>query len=113
MPAALLARFGRATAEQVGTHIEERMAAPRQRGFRARFAGRELQPGGERGVRARVLRQFAQPTGMGPAGAAAMGGPVMGGMVPMGGAGMGAAPMGMGSHSAGAGHPRHGVWAAA
>ena len=39
MPAALLARFGRATAEQVVEHIEERMAAPRQRGFRARFAG--------------------------------------------------------------------------
>ena len=45
MPAALLARFGRATAEQVVTHIEERMAAPRRRGFRARLAGRELQPG--------------------------------------------------------------------
>ena len=29
MPAALLARFGRATAEQVVEHIEERMAAPR------------------------------------------------------------------------------------
>ena len=48
MPAALLARFGRATAEQVVTHIEERMAAPRRRGFRGRFAGRELQPGSER-----------------------------------------------------------------
>ena len=31
MPAALLARIGRATAEQVVTHIEERMAAPRRR----------------------------------------------------------------------------------
>ena len=31
MPAALLARFGRATAEQVFEHIEERMAAPRRR----------------------------------------------------------------------------------
>ena len=29
MPAALLARFGRVTAEQVVQHIEERMAAPR------------------------------------------------------------------------------------
>ena len=48
MPAALLARIGRATAEQVVTHIEERMAAPRRRGFRARFADRELQPGSER-----------------------------------------------------------------
>ena len=40
MPAALLARFGRAAAEQVVEHVEERMAAPRERGFRARFAGR-------------------------------------------------------------------------
>ena len=45
MPGALLARFGRAKAEQVVTHIEEWMAAPPQRGFRARFAGRELRPG--------------------------------------------------------------------
>ena len=29
MPAALLARFGRVTAEQVVQHVEERMAAPR------------------------------------------------------------------------------------
>ena len=32
MPAALLARIGRATAEHVVEHIEERMAAPRRRG---------------------------------------------------------------------------------
>ena len=87
MPAALLARFGRATAEQVVTHIEERMAAPRQRGFRARFAGRELRSGQERDFALGFLTQFAQPMGMGPAGAAAMGG---------------AAPMGMGSHAPGA-----------
>ena len=31
MPAALLAPFGRATAEQVGTHLEEWVAAPCQR----------------------------------------------------------------------------------
>ena len=48
MPAALLARFGRATAEQVVDVVEERMAAPRDRAFRARFAGREFQPGRER-----------------------------------------------------------------
>ena len=96
MPAALLARIGRATAEQVVTHIEERMAAPRQRGFRARFAGRELQPGGERDFALGFLSSFA-PMGMGPVGAAPMGGAVMGGSA------MGAAPMAMGSHSAGAG----------
>ena len=82
VPAALLARFGRATAEQVVTHIEERMAAPRRRGFRARFAGRELRLGQERDFALGLMSQFAQPMGMGPAGAA---------------------PMGMGSHAAGAG----------
>ena len=93
MPAALLARFGRATAEQVVTHIEERMAAPRRRGFRARFAGREFQPGSERDFALGFLSSFARPMGMGPAGAAPMGGAAMGG----------AAPMGMGSHAAGPG----------
>ena len=82
IPAALLARFGRATAEQVVTHIEERMAAPRRRGFRARFAGRELQPGQERDFALGLVSQFA----------------------PMGtGSHPGVAPMGMGSHAAGAG----------
>ena len=92
MPAALLARFGRATAEQVVTHIEERMAAPRRRGLRARFAGREFQPGSsERGFALGFLSQFAQPMGAGPVGAA-----------PMGGAAVdGAAPMAMGTHAAG------------
>ena len=93
MPAALPARFGRATAEQVVEHIEERMAAPRQRGFRARFAGRELQPGNERDFARGFLSQFAQPMGTGPAGTGPMGGAVMGG----------AAPMAMGSHPAGVG----------
>ena len=88
VPAALLARFGRATAEQVVTHIEERMAAPRRRGFRARFAGRELRSGQERDFALGLVSQFARPMGMGPAGAAPMGGGF---------------PMGMGSHPAGAG----------
>ena len=92
IPAALLARFGRATAEQVVEHIEERMAAPRQRGFRARFAGRELQPGSERAFALGFLSQFARPMGAGQAVAA-----------PMGGALVGAAPMAMGSQAAGAG----------
>ena len=91
MPAALLARFGRATAEQVVEHIEERMAAPRRRGFRARFAGQELQRGGERDFALGFLSSFA-PMGSHAAGAA-----------PMGGAAMGAAPMAMGSHAAGPG----------
>ena len=61
MPAALLARFGRATAEQGVTHIEERMAAPGRRGFRGRFAGRDFQPGSERDFALGFLTQFAQP----------------------------------------------------
>ena len=85
------------------------MAAPRQRGFRARFAGRELQPGGEREFALGFLTQFAQPMGMGPAGAAQMGGPGMGGMAPMGGAAMGVGSMAMGSHAAGARMPGMGV----
>ena len=93
MPAALLARFGRATAEQVVTHIEERMAAPRQRGFRARFAGREFQPGSERDFALGFLSSFAQPMGMGPAGAVPIHGAAMGG----------GTPMGMGSHTGAAG----------
>ena len=87
MPAALLARFGRATAEQVVEHVEERMAAPRRRGFRARFAGRELQPGSERDFALGFLSSFA-PMGMGAPGGAPMGG---------------ATPMAMGSHAAGPG----------
>ena len=98
MPAALLARFGRATAEQVVTHIEERMAAPRRRGFRARFAGRELRPGRERDFALGFLSSFA-PMGAGMAGAVPMGGAAMGG----------AAPMGMGSRAAVAGVPGAGL----
>ena len=82
MPAALLARFGRATAEQVVEHVEQRMAAPRERGFRARFAGREFRPGMERDFALGFLSQFEQPMGMGPGGAS-----------PMGAASMGAHPM--------------------
>ena len=88
MPAALLARFGRATAEQVVEHVEARMAAPRERGFRARFAGRELRPGSERDFALGFLSQFGQPMGMAPAGAGPMS------ANPMGAASTGAFPMG-------------------
>ena len=77
MPSPLLAPFGRATAEQVVQHIEERMVAPRQRGFRARFAGRELLPEQRAGLRARLSCRSSRR--------------LMGG-VPM----QGAAPMAMG-----------------
>ena len=69
MPAALLARFGRAAAEQVVEHVEERMAAPRERGFRARFAGREFRPGMERDFAIGFLSQFGQRMGASPMGA--------------------------------------------
>ena len=90
MPAAPLARIGRATAEQVVTHIEERMAATRRRGFTARFAGRELQPSSEREFAFGFLSSFAQPMGTGPAGGAPMHGAAMA-AAPMSGVAMGGA----------------------
>ena len=87
MPAALLARFGRATAEQVVEHVEQRMSAPRSKGFRGRFAGRELRPGMGRDFALDFLSRFGQARGMGPEGAGPMD------ANPMGGASMGANPM--------------------
>ena len=90
IPAALLARFGRATAEHVVTHIEERLIATRERGFRARFAGRELRPGQERDFALGLVSQFAQPSGMAGSGMAPMGSGYT-------------APMGMTTHTAAGG----------
>ena len=56
MPRALLARFGRTAAVHVVEHVEERLAAPREPGFRGRFAGRELRRGMERDVALNFLR---------------------------------------------------------
>ena len=67
--AALLARFGRASAQHVVEHVEERMARPREPGFRARFAGRDVQPGMERDFALGLLSQFDQPAGTNPMGA--------------------------------------------
>ena len=103
MPAALLARFGRATAEQVVEHIEERMAAPRERGFRARFAGRELRPGMERNVAHGLLSQFGQPMG---AGAAPMGAHIPGAGI--GSLGMAGQDLRMGGRAAMPGGPNGG-----
>ena len=58
LPRALLARFGRTAAVHVVEHVEERLAAPRQPGFRGRFAGRELRRGMERDIALSFLRQF-------------------------------------------------------
>ena len=48
LPRALMARFGRTAAVHVVERVEERMAAPREAGFEAQFAGRQLRPGMER-----------------------------------------------------------------
>ena len=72
IPAALLARFGRSTAEQVVDQVEERMAAPREGGFRARLLGREYRPGMESDFAVGVLSSFA-PRGMSSAGGSALG----------------------------------------
>ena len=45
LPQALMARFGRTVAVHVVERVEERMAAPREVGFEAQFAGRQLRPG--------------------------------------------------------------------
>ena len=117
LPRALLARFGRTAAVHVVEHIEERLAASREPGFRGRFAGRDLRRGMEREMALNLLSQLggglagspgARAGGMGSgrtpgfAGGAAMGaaaplGAMTGTMDPAGlGAGEGAvtSPMG-------------------
>ena len=72
LPAALLARFGRASAQHVVEHVEARMAKPREPGFRARFAGRDLRPGMERDFALDFLSQLGQPAGTRPPGGSPM-----------------------------------------
>ena len=50
LPRALLARFGRTAAMHVVEHVEERLQAPREPGFRGEFAGRALRRGMERDI---------------------------------------------------------------
>ncbi len=73
LPAALLARFGRASAEHVVEHVEERVARPREPGFRARFAGRDVGPGMERDFALDLLSQFGGAAATGPLGASPTG----------------------------------------
>ena len=118
-----MARFGRTVAVHVVEHVQERIEAPREPGFRGRFAGQELRRGMERDMALNFLSQFSglaggHPQGVGidgpvsgspPAGGSSLGtsglasvggsmgvaGPMgMGGPVDMGGPGL-AAPMGM------------------
>ena len=104
LPAALIARFGRASAEHVVEHVEERMAKPREPGFRARFAGREVGPGMERDFALDFLSQFGGAAGTNP-----MSVPPMGSHMP--GVGIGAPGMaGQDLHMGGAAFlPGHGA----
>ena len=66
MPRALLARFGRTAAVHVVEHVEERLQASREPGFRGRFAGQELRRGMERETALNFLSQLgaaAEPAG--------------------------------------------------
>ena len=70
MPRALVARFGRTAAAHVVEHVEERLAAPREPGFRGRFAGQELRSGMNRDMALGLLNGLAgfsgvQRTGVG------------------------------------------------
>ncbi len=58
LPRALMARFGRTAAVHVVERVEERMAAPREAGFEAQFAGRQLRPGMERAMARDFLSQL-------------------------------------------------------
>ncbi len=58
LPQALMARFGRTAAVHVVERVEERMAAPREAGFEAQFAGRQLRPGMERAMARDFLSQL-------------------------------------------------------
>ena len=112
LPRALLARFGRTAAVHVVEHVEERLQAPREPGFRGRFAGRELRRGMERdvalgflsrlgggGVHAPAGGMHAPPAGAPRAGAATLGTPGLS----RGHSGMGAAsgPLGAAAGPAG------------
>ena len=108
LPRALLARFGRTAAVHVVEHVEERLQAPREPGFRGRFAGRELRPGMERDLALNFLRQLGGASGVHPAGMArhgAMAGSPAVGAAPMGTPG----PGGGGALMMGGGGPMSGA----
>ena len=92
LPRALLARFGRTAAVHVVEHVEERLQAPREPGFRGRFAGRELRRGMERDMALNFLRQLGGSAGVHPAGMGshtAMAGSSAAGAAPLGTPGRG------------------------
>ena len=102
---AWLSRFGRMAALQVVDHVEARMAARREPGFRGRFAGRELRRGMERDIALSFLQRLGRTAAPGPIGGMAtptggMATPIGGMATPTGGM---ATPMGMSSGRPGGG----------
>ena len=92
LPRALMARFGRAAAVHVVEHVEERMEAPREPGFRGEVAGRELRRGMGRDVALDFLRRLGGSAGArAPGGAAGgrMGGAPVAGATSLGAPGPG------------------------
>ena len=69
LPRGLMARFGRAVAVQVVEHVEERLQAPREPGFRGQVAGLQVRPGMERDLALDFLRQLGGTAGAHPVGA--------------------------------------------
>ena len=76
LPKAMIARFGRTAAVHVVEHVEERIAAPREPGFRGRFAGRELRRGMEREMALGFLSQLGGGAGAHPGAAGGGAGPL-------------------------------------
>ena len=100
MPRALMARFGRTVAAQMVERVEERLAAPREPGFRGRLAGQELGSGIDGDAALGLLSGLAGFSGVEQAGVGGYGS--MGGL-PGGGAGSlgmlgsgGGVPLGVG-----------------
>ena len=98
LPRALLARFGRTAAVHVVEHVEERIAAPREPGFRGRFAGQELRKDMARDAALSFLSRLGASAGVSPAGGGVHG-PMSGlpgvGAASFGTPGLGGARMGM------------------
>ena len=63
MPRAFMARFGRTAAVHVVEQVQERMEAPREVGFEAQFAGRQLRPGMVREMAGEFLNRLAPSLG--------------------------------------------------
>ena len=98
MPKAFMARFGRTAAVHVVEQVQERMEAPREVGFEAQFAGRQLRPDMVREMAVEFLNRLApsvganrvgagvqHPMAVSPvAGTASLGTPGLAGGAPMG-----------------------------